>query len=428
GTSYTVKVKIKNTHQTNISIRRRDPNNYANYQQVTGQLKSASAGYVELTFTFTAQSGWEYYLHVQNQTATGTTVTYYADDIQVYYTGTVTQTLCTDDNSYRYGFNNQEKDNELYGTEGTAYAFEYRIHDTRLGRFLSVDPLAPEYPWNSTYAFAENRVINSIDLEGAESETSMKGVAKTSTGTTTAVDATATTTFNHVTMDEDIIKAKNEAFKAVLKKQGTSATITQGGTFGSEQQKQFNWNMDHGGSALIPGMDLAKKIISGEEITVADIGWEIIGLLPVEGLAVKFLKSGIQRFKGLAIKSADEINAIFVKAGGKAPYKAGTEVIEFVTTQEEKFVRVFTEGVTNKNGGWVMREADIKGLTPSQIKDKFALPNLPDKVVDVNVPVNTKIRTGIAEKVDGWGNGGGTQYQLLDEIPLSSFINTRNIK
>jgi len=67
-----------------------------------------------------------------------------------------------------YGFNNQEKDNELYGTEGTAYAFEYRIHDTRLGRFLSVDPLAPEYPWNSTYAFSENRVIDKIELEGAE--------------------------------------------------------------------------------------------------------------------------------------------------------------------------------------------------------------------------------------------------------------------
>lgn len=42
------------------------------------------------------------------------------------------------------------------------------MHDARLGRFLSVDPLAPEYPWNSTYAFAENRVIDGIDLEGAE--------------------------------------------------------------------------------------------------------------------------------------------------------------------------------------------------------------------------------------------------------------------
>lgn len=68
---------------------------------------------------------------------------------------------------YRFGFNGQMKDDELHG-EGNAYAFEYRIHDARLGRFLSVDPLAPEYPWNSTYTFAENRVIDGIDLEGLE--------------------------------------------------------------------------------------------------------------------------------------------------------------------------------------------------------------------------------------------------------------------
>lgn len=67
---------------------------------------------------------------------------------------------------YRYGFNNQEKDEEL----GEYYSFEYRVHDARLGRFLSVDPLSAEYPWNSSYAFAENRVINSIDLEGAEAK------------------------------------------------------------------------------------------------------------------------------------------------------------------------------------------------------------------------------------------------------------------
>ncbi|MCC7028550.1 MAG: hypothetical protein IT265_16435 [Saprospiraceae bacterium] len=44
--------------------------------------------------------------------------------------------------SYRYGFNNQERDGEL----GEYYAFEYRIHDARIGRFLSVDPLSNNYP------------------------------------------------------------------------------------------------------------------------------------------------------------------------------------------------------------------------------------------------------------------------------------------
>jgi RHS repeat-associated protein len=65
---------------------------------------------------------------------------------------------------YRFGFNNQEQEIEL----GEYYSFEYRVHDARLGRFLSVDPLSDEYPWNSVYAFAENRIIDGRDLEGSE--------------------------------------------------------------------------------------------------------------------------------------------------------------------------------------------------------------------------------------------------------------------
>lgn len=42
------------------------------------------------------------------------------------------------------------------------------MHDPRIGRFLSIDPLAPEYPHNSPYAFSENRVIDMVELEGLE--------------------------------------------------------------------------------------------------------------------------------------------------------------------------------------------------------------------------------------------------------------------
>jgi hypothetical protein len=34
--------------------------------------------------------------------------------------------------------------------------------------WLSTDPLEPEYPWNSPYAFSENRVIDMVELEGLE--------------------------------------------------------------------------------------------------------------------------------------------------------------------------------------------------------------------------------------------------------------------
>ncbi|MFT7381732.1 MAG: RHS repeat-associated protein [Roseivirga sp.] len=67
---------------------------------------------------------------------------------------------------YRYGFQGQETDKEWLGG---AVSYKYRVHDARIGRFLSVDPLAPDYPHNSPYAFSENRVIDSVELEGLES-------------------------------------------------------------------------------------------------------------------------------------------------------------------------------------------------------------------------------------------------------------------
>ncbi|WP_438422962.1 RHS repeat-associated core domain-containing protein [Aquimarina macrocephali] len=72
-----------------------------------------------------------------------------------------------DSKSYRYGFQGQEKDDEIKG-EGNSVNYKYRMHDPRIGRFFAVDPLASSYPYNSTYAFSENKVIDGIELEGLE--------------------------------------------------------------------------------------------------------------------------------------------------------------------------------------------------------------------------------------------------------------------
>lgn len=68
---------------------------------------------------------------------------------------------------YRYGFNGKENDNEVKG-EGNQQDYGMRIYDPRLGRFLSTDPLTKSYPYLTPYAFAENDVISSIDLDGLE--------------------------------------------------------------------------------------------------------------------------------------------------------------------------------------------------------------------------------------------------------------------
>ncbi|MDP2176226.1 MAG: RHS repeat-associated core domain-containing protein [Bacteroidota bacterium] len=66
---------------------------------------------------------------------------------------------------YRYGFNGKEKDNETYG-EGNAYDFGARIYDSRLGRWLSLDPLMKRFPWQSPYCSMDNNPIAKIDPTG----------------------------------------------------------------------------------------------------------------------------------------------------------------------------------------------------------------------------------------------------------------------
>jgi RHS repeat-associated protein len=64
---------------------------------------------------------------------------------------------------YRFGFNGMERDNETFTD---AYDFGARILDTRLGRWLSVDPKSYKFPFESQYIFCSNTVIKFKDFHG----------------------------------------------------------------------------------------------------------------------------------------------------------------------------------------------------------------------------------------------------------------------
>jgi len=68
---------------------------------------------------------------------------------------------------YRYSFQGQEHDDEVKG-DGNSINYKYRMHDPRVGRFFSVDPLAKKYPELSTYQFSSNSPVINIELEGLE--------------------------------------------------------------------------------------------------------------------------------------------------------------------------------------------------------------------------------------------------------------------
>ncbi len=68
---------------------------------------------------------------------------------------------------YRFAFNGKEKDDEVKGV-GNSLDFGARIYDSRLGRWLSVDPLQMKYPSLSPYNFVSNNPLLLIDKDGRE--------------------------------------------------------------------------------------------------------------------------------------------------------------------------------------------------------------------------------------------------------------------
>ncbi len=79
-------------------------------------------------------------------------------------------------------------DNEPQGT-GNSYSFEYRVHDQRIGRWLSVDLLAGKFAdWNP-YNYALNSPISLLDEDGREPIKPQAGTAK---GFVTTINTTGT--------------------------------------------------------------------------------------------------------------------------------------------------------------------------------------------------------------------------------------------
>ena len=88
---------------------------------------------------------------------------------------------------YRYGFNGKEKDPEGLGGGQITLDYGFRVYNPALGKFLSVDPLANDFPWYTPYQYAGNKPIWKIDLDGleeADSEANSKNPDQLNSGGT----------------------------------------------------------------------------------------------------------------------------------------------------------------------------------------------------------------------------------------------------
>jgi RHS repeat-associated protein len=102
--------------------------------------------------------------------------------------------------NYRYGFNGKENDDEAKG-QSNQVAFENRVYDPRVGRWLSIDPLQKKYPAESPYSFVSNNPVFYADKDGRDKITTVTTIGKD--GTKTILTIRDKTQFDYV-MDANL--------------------------------------------------------------------------------------------------------------------------------------------------------------------------------------------------------------------------------
>jgi RHS repeat-associated protein len=185
----------------------------------------------------------------------------------------------TSPEEYRYGFNGQERDSEW----DDYYAFEYRIYDSRLGRFLSIDPLTKSYPFLTPFSFCENRVIDMVELEGLEAKPTFDKNGKIIW--TPVIDNTSTAALQHQAQMRGAVLLSQPLYKP----QNTQLTV--GGLAGTQQYRVTAKSIDLYGNFFLP-IDVTKRLIKGEYVSPLELGIEGLGILPIGKILkpIKYLK------------------------------------------------------------------------------------------------------------------------------------------
>lgn len=187
-------------------------------------------------------------------------------------------------------------------------------------------------------------------------------------------------------------------------------------------------------AGFVPGLgaipDLLNAAISATRGNWTDAGLSVLAAVPLIGDAaagVRMVKLGVNTAKTAKISNAIRkgekvrgeipptvVNKVWKKMRNydSPPYKLGGRVQSIELTENSTFVRVYNKNQSRMEGQWVMRREDIKGLTPKEIKNRYALPEEPNYMCEVELPKGTRMHKGTANKVNGWGEGGGIQYDL----------------
>lgn len=107
------------------------------------------------------------------------------------------------------------------------------------------------------------------------------------------------------------------------------------------------------------------------------------------------------------------------------------KVAVFEADGKMEFVRVHLKdpvnNIDNVRGRFMALASDIEGLSPQELQSRFDLPYEPTHVAKAVPPKGTQIVTGIVEKENFGGKGGGTQFYVFERPPKSWFSDVKEI-
>lgn len=177
----------------------------------------------------------------------------------------------------------------------------------------------------------------------------------------------------------------------------------------------------------------ADNVVSKGTIEVVEDGGKV-------GLGVKGAGNFLEEV--VSTIPASTRNQFHINAERLAPYDEAIDVALVKLNASEEYVRVFKKSVdangniiSNKESYWFMRKKDViksdgSFLTPAEIKNKFALPEAPTHYTKIQTPANTQVYRGVAKEQvqQGWGNGGGTQFEFNQQPQISWFVGEFRLK
>jgi len=257
--------------------------------------------------------------------------------------------------SGRYGFNGKENDDEVKG-EGNSLDFGARIYDSRLGRWLSIDPFWKKYPFLSPYNYTIDNPIMLIDPAGEDIVVAFTGgvfgknkltnvkddvkFAQANTGTTGAIvkDAQAFAEKNNIEFDGAVVQSG-----ATTRKATRSAVKFIKANY-SEGEKVIIYGYSYGGKQALALINkLEKEGIKVELLETVDPTDGIIGA--GRNLTVDFeindnVKKSINRFQKIREKGITQSLGGQTKASknGKEPENCLIENTTHADIDESKEV------------------------------------------------------------------------------------------